>query len=308
MTKRVVDTAETKCSFGSKKSEFRMPENTHSRRIENKNAANIGDHISQKNIKPFGLCKSPSNPAVAAALNNPQPCVPVTPLKWQLGNKHIHLDGEFVLHDGCTCSCMWHGIIEITDAGQNSHYIGSKEPKPATDEEKQQTSQKMEEFKQTEEGKKIIQKAEEDATVEIINQRKKIAYNFYKRNGFKRKDINNAIKDIDLEKSVSLEKVSAGQEFDQWQIPTAGQGNYYAEVGEQPTNVGINPKGEDWNTKQIMDRVVNRYKTIRGVQTLKSTAKPGFIDNFSIESQPYTTQGGAQQYFTSEKDAFEKIN
>jgi Domain of unknown function (DUF4280) len=44
-------------------------------------AANIKDHIPMVNIMPFGMCTSPTNPAVVAAMGAPVPCVPVTPMR-----------------------------------------------------------------------------------------------------------------------------------------------------------------------------------------------------------------------------------
>ena len=80
MAKAVVNNAILSCSFGNKKSYFSVP-NGHKAITENENKANISDHVSGKNIKPFGMCKSPVNPAIAKGLGKPQPCVPETPLK-----------------------------------------------------------------------------------------------------------------------------------------------------------------------------------------------------------------------------------
>ena len=92
-------------------------------------AANIMDHIPLKNIMPFGMCKSPANPAVAAATAaamgalTPMPCVPVIPAPWVVGAITVLLDGKPALDKPSKLMCAYAGIIEVQQPGQQTHEI-----------------------------------------------------------------------------------------------------------------------------------------------------------------------------------------
>ena len=119
--------AKMKCSFGMAPSTL-MP--TPKTVITSKlMAANIMDHIPIVNIPPFGMCQSPSNPAVAAATAaalgalTPMPCVPVTPAPWVPGAVTVMLCNAPALDYVSTLNCIWGGVIMFSDAGQTSHMI-----------------------------------------------------------------------------------------------------------------------------------------------------------------------------------------
>ena len=92
-------------------------------------AANIMDHIPMKNIMPFGMCKSPANPAVAAAtaaamgVLTPMPCVPATTTPWVPGAPTVLLKNFPALNDTSKLMCMWAGVISVQFAGQATHNI-----------------------------------------------------------------------------------------------------------------------------------------------------------------------------------------
>ncbi len=76
------------------------------------------------NIPTFGMCSSPSNPAVAAATTaalgvlTPQPCVPVIPAPWVPGNPQCLIGGQPALTSDSKCMCAYGGEISITSPGQ----------------------------------------------------------------------------------------------------------------------------------------------------------------------------------------------
>lgn len=76
------------------------------------------------NIPSFGMCASLANPAVAAATSaalgvlTPAPCVPNIVAPWVPGSSRVLISGRPALHQGCTCSCLWGGVIRITAPGQ----------------------------------------------------------------------------------------------------------------------------------------------------------------------------------------------
>jgi hypothetical protein len=92
-------------------------------------AANIMDHIPMKNIMPFGMCKSPANPAVAAAtaaamgVLTPMPCVPATTTPWVPGAPTVLLKNFPALNNTSKLMCMWAGVISVQFAGQTTHMI-----------------------------------------------------------------------------------------------------------------------------------------------------------------------------------------
>ena len=88
-------------------------------------AGTIGDHVPMLNIPPFGLCRSPANPAVAAATAAassptpiPQSCMPVTAAPWTPGAPTVLLANLPALNNSATLNCAWGGTIRFVDAGQ----------------------------------------------------------------------------------------------------------------------------------------------------------------------------------------------
>ncbi len=92
-------------------------------------AANIMDFIPIVNIPPFGMCKSPANPMVAAAtaaalgVLTPMPCIPATVAPWAPGSPQVLVCGMPALNDSSKLVCIWAGQISITQAGQATHQI-----------------------------------------------------------------------------------------------------------------------------------------------------------------------------------------
>ncbi len=83
--------------------------------------ATVHDHAPLLNIAPFGMCRSLSNPRVAAATAaaqgalTPQMCVPHTPSPWTQPEGAPTLDDVEALHEGASCGCAWGGRIEVRD-------------------------------------------------------------------------------------------------------------------------------------------------------------------------------------------------
>jgi hypothetical protein len=128
MPLQVVNTAQLMCSFGAAPSTLMvLPIN----RVMSGNqpAANIMDHKPMVNVMPFGMCMTPSNPAVAAAtaaamgVLTPMPCVPVTMTPWVPGSPTVMIANMPALNNTCTLNCAYGGVITIVNPGQTTHMI-----------------------------------------------------------------------------------------------------------------------------------------------------------------------------------------
>lgn len=123
MAKFVSHNAMLRCSFGTAPSVYQVAPNN---RIIGPNGplASIMDHKPFANIKPFGMCTSVSNPAVAAAtaaalgVLTPQPCVPATVAPWVVGASTVQTPTCSALNDTAKCMCMWAGVIQVAVPGQ----------------------------------------------------------------------------------------------------------------------------------------------------------------------------------------------
>lgn len=117
--KLVVDGATLKCSQGDATSTFAvLPEiANHADKI----VATIADVAPMVNLKPFGQCKSPTNPQVASAtaaaagVLTPQPCKPLPTGPWSPGSQVTTISGKKALTDDSKCNCAWAGIITVDD-------------------------------------------------------------------------------------------------------------------------------------------------------------------------------------------------
>jgi Domain of unknown function (DUF4280) len=91
--------------------------------------ANIMDNKPLVNIMPFGMCSSPSNPTVAAAtaaalgVLTPMPCVPSTPAPWVPGAPTVLIGSIPALDNTCKLTCLWGGVIQVTNPGQSTVMI-----------------------------------------------------------------------------------------------------------------------------------------------------------------------------------------
>jgi hypothetical protein len=128
MPKQVVNSATLKCSMGMAPSSL-VVLSAHMLMVGYQPAANIMDHLPMINIFPFGLCRSLTNPTVAAAtaaamgVLTPMPCIPNTPTPWAPGSPTVFLANLPALNDTSKCNCIWAGVIEISDAGQTTSFI-----------------------------------------------------------------------------------------------------------------------------------------------------------------------------------------
>jgi hypothetical protein len=123
MPKHVIHGAVLKCTMSATPATLSvLPINREL--LHNVYAANILDHVPIVNIGSFGMCMSPSNPAVASAtaaamgVLTPMPCVPVTPTPWTPGAPTVQLGFQPALDDISVCQCTMGGTISITYAGQ----------------------------------------------------------------------------------------------------------------------------------------------------------------------------------------------
>ncbi|MFC7677699.1 DUF4280 domain-containing protein [Paenibacillus sp. GCM10028914] len=136
----VVAGAVLTCSFGTQAVALTMPV-SHGVFIKDKAQMNIQDYQPMLNIKPFGNCRSMSNPAVQAANtpapdpDNPDaelepmivdgwvrkaPCTPIITMPWMGGKDDVLIENEPALLNTCRNSCMYCGEITIVDDGQEA--------------------------------------------------------------------------------------------------------------------------------------------------------------------------------------------
>jgi hypothetical protein len=83
----------------------------------------ITDFVPLTNIPTFGMCMSPSNPAVIAAtaaasgVFTPAPCVPATADPWDPPATVLQT-GVPTFDETATCQCAWEGTVAVIDPGQ----------------------------------------------------------------------------------------------------------------------------------------------------------------------------------------------
>ena len=78
----------------------------------NEDQANITDHISMVNVKPFGRCRSLTYPPTASATAahyghlTPMPCVPGTITNWTAVDPDSQVGGQPALLDTAKLRCI----------------------------------------------------------------------------------------------------------------------------------------------------------------------------------------------------------
>lgn len=128
MAKPVVNNAQISCSMGAAPAMLGVLP-TSKVTVDGQPAATIMDHKPMVNIKPFGVCKSPANPQVAAAtaaaagVLTPMPCIPNTVAPWMPGAVKVKAGFMPALTKSCTCMCIWGGTITISNPGSTKTTI-----------------------------------------------------------------------------------------------------------------------------------------------------------------------------------------
>ncbi|MEN6325582.1 MAG: DUF4280 domain-containing protein [Syntrophomonas sp.] len=122
MSMLVCGGAMLQCTFGTTPSPLVvLPIN---RVISTMPVANIMDNKPGANILPFGMCNSPSNPAVIAATSaamgvfTPAPCLPVTTAPWVPGSPTVIVGNMPALSNTCKLMCTWGGMVQVNTPGQ----------------------------------------------------------------------------------------------------------------------------------------------------------------------------------------------
>jgi len=87
--------------------------------------ANIMDNKPFVNVTPFGVCRSPANPQVAAmtpvpppGVIKPQPCIPNLASPWAPGSPTVLIGNMPALNESSKLMCNWGGVISISAPGQ----------------------------------------------------------------------------------------------------------------------------------------------------------------------------------------------
>ncbi len=102
------------CSFGVAPSVLNI---VQTEMTGNMPGANMMDNIPFMNVPPFGMCTTPSNPAVAAAtaaalgVPTPMPCTPVLVAPWIPGPVKSLLMNFPMINQISTLMCAYGGVI-----------------------------------------------------------------------------------------------------------------------------------------------------------------------------------------------------
>ena len=106
------------CSFGMAPSSLVVTPGNKTL-TSNMPAATIMDNVPMKNIMPFGMCTSMSNPTVATAtaaamgVLTPMPCVPAT-VAWAPGCPTVTVCKRPLLNSTSKLTCSYGGVIQVT--------------------------------------------------------------------------------------------------------------------------------------------------------------------------------------------------
>ena len=128
MGQQVCMGAMMQCSMGLAPSSL-MVVPTNKVMTSNKPAATIMDHKPMANVLPFGMCKSPANPMVAAAtaaalgVLTPMPCIPATAAPWVPGSPTVLIGNMPALNNSSKLMCSYAGVISINSPGQVKELI-----------------------------------------------------------------------------------------------------------------------------------------------------------------------------------------
>jgi Bacterial toxin 46 len=121
------------------------------------------------------------------------------------------------------------------------------------------------------------------------------------------------LKGIDFAKPVSAALTPPPSQVVSFRVP-GQKGNYFADPGTLPTQLGIGNLGIDQNLKTLVEKKATQYVVQPGTAYLQTTAKK-VVDTWSVplnnvcpsplkeQGLPQITQGGGKQYFIAAENA-----
>lgn len=138
-------------------------------------------------------------------------------------------------------------------------------------------------------------------------QRKQVAFDFYKKSGYKLDEIPSHLGGIDFSQDVMIETLNKGKTLYQFQSPGAPQGRYYSLSKDvTPSELGIGEWGENRAKKTVDLKIKSTYKVQEKVQVLRSKAKS--IDDFwSVQGKVQPSKGGGTQLFSDQRHVFKQV-
>lgn len=122
----VVMGAQLKCSFGAAPSGLLVVPTGPPVLFEKKPVATVMDFVPMKNILPFGMCNSLSNPPVPPAPPKPMtpvPCMPIITGPWKPGSPTVKAGQMNVLNKDSICQCVWAGVITVVNPGTTKETV-----------------------------------------------------------------------------------------------------------------------------------------------------------------------------------------
>jgi uncharacterized Zn-binding protein involved in type VI secretion len=135
-----------------------------------------------------------------------------------------------------------------------------------------------------------------------VRARKKVARRFYKEAGMTADEARSHMRGIDFEQPVTTGPPPPAPAVQvQHQIPGGRQGQYFADHGTTPSELGIHHQGatmgpDGWGTGPVVDKVPAAYKVDPSTPYLESTSAP-LTDTWSVPGGSYGTSGGGTQRF-----------
>jgi len=141
-----------------------------------------------------------------------------------------------------------------------------------------------------------------------IRSNREIVRDFMKRNGIDNNDqIEGYMNGIKMDQRVSVETLNRGKIGYQNQTPGNFQGNWYSlNETTPPTKLGINPEGIMRGTETKVPKITTAYQLQNRAEMLRSTATPA-LDTWSVPKEPFQTEGGAIQWFGTDKGAWRPL-
>lgn len=126
--------------------------------------------------------------------------------------------------------------------------------------------------------------------------RREMVQNYFEKQGLDPQKIKQHMNGIDFTKDVDLFPLNPNQQVLQWQAPGKSVGNYFAPMGSEPHELGINPFGR----KMLI------YSPKKRTTVLRSSSAE-IIDGWTQPSKPFRAKGGEIQYYTADPSQFTDI-